>query len=209
MTYTLKRYRSYEDYLNAEELSAEKDYRLLDTGEIVELASEESINRLIAYALMTFVIEAQGLQLLRLLRRGDQELQVNPVGDRWVNRKPDLMLLKPEHLDIIDKAIVFEMPPPAFVAEIVSPGGKSSDNYKRDYVWKREQYEWWQIPEYWIIDPGRQMVTVLTLRADEDLLEKACVYKEVVYQGGEIIESAAFPLLKVTAESVLSGTAAN
>ena len=198
MTYTLKRYQSYEEYLNAEELMEEKDYRLLDTGEVIELASEESINRLIAYALMTFIVEAQGTQLLRLLRRGDQELQVKPVGDRWVNRKPDLMLLVCEHLDLIDKAIVFDMPPPAFVAEIVSPGGESSVNYQRDYVWKREQYEWWQIPEYWIIDPGRAKITVLTLSEG--------VYKEAVYAGSETVLSTVFPLLQVSAESILTGS---
>ncbi|MGB3765980.1 MAG: Uma2 family endonuclease [Phormidesmis sp.] len=200
MTYTLKRYQSYEEYLNAEELLEEKDYRLLDTGEVIELASEESINRLIAYALMTFIVQSQGLGLIRLLRRGDQELQVKPLGDRWVNRKPDLMLLKPEHLELIDKAIVFDMPPPAFVAEIVSPGGEPSVNYKRDYVWKREQYEWWQIPEYWIIDPGRAKITVLTLAEG--------VYKESAYAGDKTISSAAFPLLRVTADSILTGAAA-
>ncbi len=199
MTYTLKRYQSYEEYLNAEELLEEKDYRLLDTGEVIELASEESINRLIAYALMLAIQQAQGIQLLLRLRRGDQELQVKPVGDRWVNRKPDLMLLVPEHLDLIDKAIVFDMPPPAFVAEIVSPGSESSVNYQRDYVWKREQYEWWQIPEYWIVDPGRAKITVLTLTGG--------IYKEAVYAGTETILSAVFPLLQVRAESVLTGAA--
>ena len=199
MTYTLKRYQSYEDYLNAEELSDERDYRLLDTGEVIELASEESINRLIAYALIFAIQLVQGMSIVRLLRRGDQEIQVKPTGDRWVNRKPDLMLLAPEHLDLIDKAIVFGQPPPEFVAEIVSPGSESSDNYKRDYVWKREQYEWWQIPEYWIIDPHRAKVTVLTLEDN--------VYTETAYQGSQTISSKVFPLLtKVSAESVLSGT---
>ena len=201
MTYTIKRYRSYEDYLNAEELAEEKDYRLLDTGEVIELASEERFDRMIAYALIAALLELKGVSFIRYVCRGDQELQVKPVGDRWVNRKPDLMILSPEHSDLIDKAIVFGMPSPIFVAEVVSPRNESSVNYKRDYIWKREQYEWWQIPEYWIIDSSRAQVTVLTL------IDTA--YKETVYQSADRIASTAFPALNVTAEAVLSGSIAD
>ena len=55
------------------------------------------------------------------------------------------------------------MPAPQFIAEIVSPGSETSENYQRDYVWKRQQYQAWGIPEYWIIDPQRAQVTVLVL----------------------------------------------
>ncbi len=55
------------------------------------------------------------------------------------------------------------MKPPLFVAETVSPGGENSSNYKRDYVWKRQQYEEWCIPEYWIVDRHRAKITVLVL----------------------------------------------
>ena len=198
MTYTLKRYQSYEEYLNAEELVEEKDYRLLDTGEVIELASEERFNRIVAYALIAAILEIEGISFIQYVCRGDQELQVKPLGDRWVNRKPDVMILSPEHLGLIDKAIVFDMPSPLFVAEIVSPGNESTVNYKRDYVWKRKQYEWWQIPEYWIIDPHRAQVTVLTLVNQ--------VYQKAVYQGDSLIASTAFPALSLTADKVLAGT---
>ena len=198
MTYTLKRYQSYEEYLNAEELVEEKDYRLLDTGDVIELASEERFNRMLAYALIIALQKTQGISFLQYVCRGDQELQMKPVGDRWVNRKPDVMILSPEHLGLIDKAIVFDMPSPRFVAEIVSPGNESTVNYQRDYVWKREQYEWWQIPEYWIIDPHRAQVTVLTLVNQ--------VYQEAVYRGSSPITSTVFPSLSLTADKVLAGT---
>lgn len=61
------------------------------------------------------------------------------------------------------QAILLNIVPPLFVAEVVSPGEDNSDNYQRDYVWKRQQYEELSIPEYWIIDPHRQKVTVLAL----------------------------------------------
>ena len=199
MTYTLKRYQSYEEYLNDDDLSNERNHRLLDTGEVIEAASEDGVNTAIMNAFMIALLKVQGIRFLQFFRNGNQELQVKPVGDRWVNRKPDLLVLRPEHLTLVNKAMFFDMPPPEFVAEVVSPGNESSDNYKRDYVWKREQYEWWQIPEYWIIDPGRAKVTVLTLSEG--------VYKEAVCEGTEIIPSVVFPLLKVTAEAVLTGSA--
>ncbi len=196
MTYTLPRYRSYQDYLDDEQLYGEKDYRLLSTGEVIEVASEDELNRIIAYTLIEAFLKAYGVSFIRRIRRGDKELQVQPVGDRWVNRKPDLMVMQPEHLEITRKAIFFDMPAPAFVAEVVSPGSKSSISYQRDYVWKRQQYEWWQIPEYWIIDPHRGQIMVLTLANK--------TYQEAIYQGGDEIISAAFPLLHLSVDALLT-----
>ena len=127
-------------------------------------------------------------------------MQVQPKGDRWVNRKPDVLILRPEHLTSDQRAIFLEeSPPPAFVAEVVSPGGETSDNYQRDYVWKRHQYQDWQIPEYWIIDPHRRKVTVLTLTEGS--------YKELIYQGQSRISSITFPALRLSVEDLLSGEA--
>jgi Uma2 family endonuclease len=46
------------------------------------------------------------------------------------------------------------------VAEVVSPG---DTNRRRDYEAKRQQYQEREIPEYWLIDPEQQTVTVLHL----------------------------------------------
>lgn len=89
------------------------------------------------------------------------------------------------------------MPVPLFVAEVVSPGSESSDNYLRDYMWKRQQYEWWQIPEYWIIDPHRGQVSVLTLTEG--------TYQATIYQGQDTLNSITFSTLNLTAEALLSG----
>ena len=37
--------------------------------------------------------------------------------------------MRPEHLQSASQAIKFGQLPPLFVAEVVSPGGESSDNY--------------------------------------------------------------------------------
>ena len=93
-------------------------------------------------------------------------------------------------------ALLIGDPSPQFIAEIVSPGSSSSDNYRRDYEWKRQQYQDWGIPEYWIIDPHREQVSVLTLVNG--------TYQEKVYTDQQTIESPAFPTLTVTAQIVLN-----
>lgn len=197
MTYTLPRYASYEDYLNAEELSPEGNYRLLDTGELIEVPLEDDINAAIVSVLFTAIIMAKGAGFAKFIRPGNKEIQVRTVGDRCVNRKPDLLVIKQVHRDLAKQAILLGMPAPAFVAEVVSPGNESSNNYQRDYVWKRQQYEEWKIPEYWIIDPHRGKVTVLNLLDD--------YYQETIFSGTQLIESVTYPELRLTAEGLLIG----
>ena len=126
---------------------------------------------------------------------------MNPIGDGRVNRKPDLIVLKPEHWEsaiaLQKGSILFGMAPPDFVAEVVSPGNESSENYRCDYEWKRQQYEWWQIPEYWIIDRHRQQVTVLVLKDGQ--------YAETVYRGSQEIISKLFPTFNHSASQLLAG----
>lgn len=47
------------------------------------------------------------------------------------------------------------------VVEVVSP-----DDPDRDYVTKRADYAEASIPEYWIVDPAKALITVLTLAGD-------------------------------------------
>ena len=198
MTYTLKRYQSYQEYLDAEELSPEGNYRLLSTGEVIEVPTENDLNSLIANALIAALQQLEGISFIRYIRNGNKEMQVRPVGDKCVNRKPDLLVLAPSHLsEEAKQALFLGMEPPRFVAEVVSPGPQSSENYQRDYVWKREQYQNWQIPQYWIIDPHREQVTVLTL--DEG------VYQDAVFVDGDRIKSTAFPGTKIRVKALLSG----
>jgi Uma2 family endonuclease len=71
-------------------------------------------------------------------------------------REPDLLFLK--HHRIVDK----RKPPRGadLVMEVVSPG---AENRKRDLSEKRSVYAKAKIPEYWIVDPEQQTITVLTL----------------------------------------------
>ncbi|MEL7360231.1 MAG: Uma2 family endonuclease [Cyanobacteria bacterium J06560_6] len=197
MTYTLRRYQTFQEYLDAEELSEERNYRLLSTGEVIELSTESELNRIITAALIAAILKIKGLKFMRHICSGNKDLQVRPVGDKWMNRKPYIMVLTPTHLQEAKQAIFLEASAPAFVAEIVSPGSTSSESYLRDYVWKRQQYEWWQIPEYWIIDPHREKVTVLMLVDG--------TYQETVFVGESVIRSAVFPAIELTVNGLISG----
>jgi Uma2 family endonuclease len=72
---------------------------------------------------------------------------------------------QPEHLSLTQKrlTITLEMPPPQMVAEVMSPG---KQNRERDLIFKRGQYAARGIPEYWLITPESQSVTVLKLQDD-------------------------------------------
>lgn len=199
MTYTIRRYRSYQEYLDDGELQAEpKNYRLLDTGELIEVASEDDINIQIANRLIAAIQQVMGIAFIDFIRNGNREIQVNPVGDRCVNRLPDLMVIQPSHLKTARQAIKLGDVPPVFVSETVSPGGEFSDNYLRDYVWKRQQYRSLGIDEYWIVDPHRAKVTVLILVDGE--------YQESVYVNDDKIICATYPTISLTADGLLFGT---
>jgi Uma2 family endonuclease len=74
--------------------------------------------------------------------------------------------------------------------EIVSP-----DSIKRDYRFKRAEYASFGIPEYWIVDPTAQKVTVLQLVEG--------LYEDKQYQGSDRIESSIFPEIKLTVVQIL------
>ncbi len=84
------------------------------------------------------------------------------------------------------------MSPPTLVVEVVSPKQET-----RDYRYKRSEYAARQIPEYWIVDPILNKVTIL------ELIEG--LYEEQVYTGEQKILSPQFSQLTLTAEQVLTG----
>jgi Uma2 family endonuclease len=78
------------------------------------------------------------------------------------------------------------------VVEVVSPGKPGTDNYDRDYIPKRQEYATRGIPEYWIVDPDRAVVLVLTLTDGK--------YQEQAFTGSQPIGSPSFLNLNLTAE---------
>ena len=180
--FTLAEYLAYED-------GTEQRYELVN-GLLVEMPSESDLNNAIAiFLLLTFSQFIPG----RLLRRGT-EIVVS--GFRATSRLPDLMVLTEESASALvgtPRSIILpDMPPPALVVEVVSPGKENED---RDYRYKRSEYAARGIAEYWIVDPERDRIVLLTLVDG--------LYEEAVFRGSDRLISQMFPTLELTAKQVL------
>lgn len=192
MTQAKPRFATFEAYLDYDD-GTDNRYELID-GELVELPPESRPNYLIANFLLMKLVEA-GVPL-QLVYPGQGQMQV-PVlrkGDA-ANRYPDLIVLDEIHLSIVHQfTIKLDMPPPRLVVEVLSPGKKNRD---RDLINKRAQYAKRGIPEYWLIDPVNQTITVLVLESEE--------YIEAgVFQGSQRVTSSTFPALNLTAQEVFA-----
>ena len=179
---TLEEYLAYDN-------GTDTRYELVD-GELVEMPPETDWNNLIALYLLSEFLK---LVPLRLIRHKDTELVV--TGNRTRVRLPDLMILTEELLVAIGgqrATITPDMPSPALVVEVVSPGKVNED---RDYRYKRSEYGARGISEYWIVDPGKARVTVLMLIDG--------LYEEEVFEGEDSISSGILPAFKLSATQVL------
>ena len=194
MTQAKPRFRTFEEYLSYDD-GSDRRYELVD-GEIVELPPESPENDFLALNLRDLLIALVRRQLIRV---HTCEIEVPVLKPREpANRYPDLVILRAEHLDLMGRRLTIKlnMPPPMLIVEVVSPGTETTENYQRDYTGKRDQYAARGIPEYWLIDPQRQTVLVLTL--------KGVSYQEKSFAGQAPIVSSAFPDLKLTAEQILN-----
>ncbi|EKQ68320.1 hypothetical protein OsccyDRAFT_2847 [Leptolyngbyaceae cyanobacterium JSC-12] len=144
---TFAEYLAYDD-------GTDTRYELVD-GELVEMPPESDENLGIARKL-----------LLELIQHLPAEwvvwgTEIEVTGQRARCRLPDLLV----HTEASKAAlagsrratITCDMPPPALVIEVVSPGQKTWD---RDYRYKRTEYAAREIAEYWIVDPETKQVTV-------------------------------------------------
>lgn len=96
-------------------------------------------------------------------------------------REPDIILPGAEHLTDLDSPLTGAL----LVMEIVS--GDARDR-KRDLEEKRADYAAAGIPEYWIVDPRAERITVLTLAA---VATDYTVHGE--FRRGDEASSALFP----------------
>ena len=192
MTYTKQRFASFEDYLTADSSELPEGRCEYWDGELVELMTESGRNDDIALFIM-FALVAIGIPF-RLIRPGRAEVEV--IG-KPKNRFPDLTILDPVHLPLVETRLTItrKMPPPRLLVEVVSPGNESKDNYKRDYLAKRDQYAAIGVPEYWIVDPAREWVMIGTLTKGAYIFQ--------TFTGDDAIVSPTFPELNLTTGQVL------
>lgn len=177
-----------QDYLNYDD-GTDTRYELVN-GELIAIPPESDLNNQIASFLFAYFLRI-GIPYYRL----SIGAQIAVSGARATARQPDLVVLSEEAAVALEGAsrcvITHDMPPPLLVVEVVSPQQEN-----RDYRHKRTEYAGRRIPEYWIVDPLAQKVTVLEWVDG--------LYEEQVYQGERFILSPQFAALKLTAAMVLA-----
>ena len=72
----------------------------------------------------------------------------------------------------------------------------STESVKRDYEKKPLEYAAFKIPEYWVVDPIENKVTVLTLEDNQ--------YSARVFTGNQLLVSLTFPELVLTCLQILA-----
>lgn len=186
---TLEEYLTYTD-------GADNQHELV-AGELVEMQPQSPLNVQISLFLLAHLLQFVPINCL------SNKVEIVVSGLRATTRVPDLTVFTVELADALRDAkrstILLDMPPPLLVVEVVSPGKTNED---RDYRYKRSEYAARGIAEYWIVDPMRAQVTVLTLVDG--------LYEEKVFCGEERVASLNFPALELNVTQILTaGTPSN
>ena len=189
---TTARPMTLEEYLNHDDGTDIPD-ELVD-GVLVKMGAENTGN--INTAMFLISVFLQFLPYDRIYRGTEVWVPSKLTTVRY----PDLLVLTEAGAERLPRSqrslITSQMPAPALVVEVVSPGKEGTENYDQDYIEKRREYAARGIPEYWIIDPVREIVLVLTLQGQ--------TYQEQRFEGTATIVSPTFPRLTLTAEQVLT-----
>ena len=180
------KYYTFEEYLAYND-GTDTKYELVN-GELIAMPPASGLHALI----MVFLYEILTSEIKRL--NLDWIVMPGNVGVRTTENKsriPDLIIITQDQRELIRKmssAVV--QSPPLLAVEIVS--GNAED----DYRYKRSEYAAREIPEYWIVDPIENKVSVLLLVNG--------YYEQTEFRGSESIISQTFPELALTVEEVLA-----
>lgn len=181
---------TFDEYLAYDD-GTDTRYELVD-GELVAMPPESPENNNISRGLF---FELAKHFPIALIAHKDTEVEVS--GRRARCRIPDLLIHTEESLAALAGAtratITRDMPPPALVVEVVSPG---AINRTRDYRYKRTEYAAREIAEYWIVDPEDRQVTVCQWVDGQ--------YEDTVVQGSDLIPSIVIPTLELTVDQLFA-----
>lgn len=180
---------TFEEYLAYDD-GTDTRYEWVD-GELAEMPPESDENLGIARKLLLELIKHMPAEWVAW----GTEIEV--TGRQARCRLPDLLV----HTEASKAALVGarratltrDMPPPALVIEVVSPGQANRD---RDYRYKRTEYAAREIAEYWIVDPETKQVTVC--QWDNGL------YEDNVYVESTRIQSAIVPDFALTPAEIFA-----
>ena len=178
-----------------------EDYLALNTNRLVEL-SEGCLEVLPmpTTAHQRLVLHLYGLLLAFTLARDLGEVLVAALRVRLGRdqfREPDVVFMQKEHADRIGEEF---WEGADLVMEVVS-GGKKDRH--RDLVTKRREYARAGIPEYWIVDPNEERITVLRLDGTQYAVQgefaKGTVATSHLLKGFSVDVTAAFASQQRTA----------
>jgi Uma2 family endonuclease len=181
---------TFEAFLAYDDGDGDRPYEL-ENGVLREMPVESPGNDSIAKWLMFELAKHVPIALL------SNRTEVEVSGRRATCRIPDLLVHSEASYQALAGAkrnlLTRDMPPPALVVEVVSPG---EDNRNRDYRYKRTEYGARGIAEYWIVDPAEQRVTVCRWVEGQ--------YEDEVFRGSDRLVSIVIPASELMAEQVLA-----
>lgn len=187
---TPDKFLTFEEYLTYDD-GTDTQYELVD-GKLVEMPPESDANNDIARRLF---VELLKHICFNLIAYKDTEIEVSGRTARC--RLPDLLVHTEESKAALKEekraTITRDMPPPALVIEIVSPG---ATNRARDYRYKRTEYAARGISEYWIVDPQERQITVCQWTDG--------LYEDTVFRGSDRVQSDVVPAFALTVNEILT-----
>ncbi len=180
---------SFEEYLSYDD-GTNKPYELVD-GKLIEMPPASFLHS----DIIDFIADC--FKAIACQYKLDIKVKTRDVGVRTgmnSSRIPDVSVINGQVWKSYrrDKSAVIE-DGIMLALEVVSPG---AERIERDYTEKAIEYQNTGIPEYWIVDPIEQKITVL-------VLEKGS-YTKTVFTGDKAISSTTFPQLQVTPEEILT-----
>ena len=179
---------TFEEYL-AYNNGTDTRYELVD-GELVEMPPEADENSELARFLFVELLKHIPFQMISY-----KETEIEVSGRQARCRLPDLIVHSKESKAALANqprgTIRRDMPSPALVIEVVSPG---ANNRIRDYRHKHTEYAARCIMEYWIVDPQEHQITVCKW------VDGA--YEDKVFKGGDRLKSDVVPAFALTAEQI-------
>ena len=183
-----------------------EEYLAYDDGTDIryELVNGELVAMSVSTAIHAFIVEFLAEQIKAIITEWAVPHQtfsgsiaiLSPRGGKFrTARIPNIMLLPLQQAEQLlgQKAAVigYGEPTPSLVVEVVSPSTQNTD-----YKAKWTEYSVLDIPEYWIVDPLQQLVTVCILEDGK--------YASQEYRGAEEAQSQILPSFDLTAATVLA-----
>jgi Uma2 family endonuclease len=192
MTVTTQKF-TFQEYLTYED-GTDTRYELVD-GELVPMSVGTGVHAaIIEFLSDCFKAVISDLEGSYRVSSGSVGVRSPRGGRTNTSRIPDITVLTEAQLGALwnrEAIIDFDETPPLLVVEVTSPSTQTED-----YRAKQLEYNVREIPEYWIVDPLSELVTICLL---EDGL-----YTLYEFRGEESLQSSLFPSLDLTAAQVLA-----